>query len=418
MRPVLLKTRSPQHWRAALSTAMFAAALSGTACADDYLNPIGGGGGGQFNARCSSGEFLIGVELRKGDYVDAIRPLCASANGPHEASVGASGDWHGGTGGRITNITCARNDPFVNGALVSLEEQDRTIVSDIALTCGSAAGRQINAGGGLLSADEALARGLQYCATSEVAVGVHGRSGLYLDAIGLICAAGPQAAVSPPELKINRTSTSIAPEKAMTALASNASVQMTSRITGLHGSAASRAAVPVATPAAPASAPALTPEKINRGSIGREIPLVDDSIRIEVRYPIGYGYQYANAQGAFGNRGIYSCDAFSVNHIVSPQDPERHGLIGVTTGTPMRTGDGEYICDTVISNLPRNEPVIVRVAMSGHRTSAGDVWLGGSQPQPGWQQVRSIVNGEQQVILTADQPSAVLRFDMIYAASR
>src|SRR5713101_7523598 len=38
--------------------------------------PVGGPGGGEFVARCPSGQFLGGVELRAGDDIDAIRPLC------------------------------------------------------------------------------------------------------------------------------------------------------------------------------------------------------------------------------------------------------------------------------------------------------------------------------------------------------
>ena len=41
-----------------------------------YLPPIGGSGGGQFKAPCGATENLMGFELRVGDDVDAIRPVC------------------------------------------------------------------------------------------------------------------------------------------------------------------------------------------------------------------------------------------------------------------------------------------------------------------------------------------------------
>jgi hypothetical protein len=52
--------------------------------------------------------------------------------------------------------------------------------------------------------------------------------------------------------------------------------------------------------------------------------------------------------------------------------------------------------------------------MSGHRTSSGDGWVGGSQPRPARQQSRTIVDGERRAVLTADRPSAVLSFEMVY----
>jgi hypothetical protein len=45
--------------------------------ADQLLPPIGGGGGAQYSARCASHEIVNGFELRTGDDVDAIRPICA-----------------------------------------------------------------------------------------------------------------------------------------------------------------------------------------------------------------------------------------------------------------------------------------------------------------------------------------------------
>jgi len=167
----------------------------------------------------------------------------------------------------------------------------------------------------------------------------------------------------------------------------------------------------------PYSRSGLTTGQIDRAASAEELSQPEDTIRIEVRYPTAYGYQYANGQGAFGDLGPYSCDAFGVAFLVAPQDPEQHGLVGLTTGIPMRNRNDSYVCEYVISNVPLDEPVTVRVAMSGHRTSASDVWLDGSQPRPGRQQRRSIVDGERQVVLTANQPRAALTFEMVYAGA-
>ena len=224
--------------RAALATAVLAAAFSGNASADAYLDPIGGGGGGQFQAHCASSELLVGFELRAGDDVDAIRPLCVTAYGPRDVSaisftVGTglirhftdanrevfgnyseiSGDWseltsgwYGGTGGGLTNVVCPKDQPIVIGMFVGAEGVDTVIVNNIHLFCGLAADTQVvsdfpaavfdapaykaskSAFGFGVDGDPArLYSNTQRCPTGQVAVGVHGRSGKWLDSIGLIC---------------------------------------------------------------------------------------------------------------------------------------------------------------------------------------------------------------------------------------
>src|SRR5262245_32212513 len=60
--------------------------LPAQARADVALGAYGGGGGGPFSARCPRGQLLTGFELRAGDQVDAIRPLCVTASGPRETT--------------------------------------------------------------------------------------------------------------------------------------------------------------------------------------------------------------------------------------------------------------------------------------------------------------------------------------------
>jgi len=55
--------------------------------ADAYLPPIGGQGGSQFVAPCPEGQNVTGFELRTGDDVDAIRPVCVASYGPAEITA-------------------------------------------------------------------------------------------------------------------------------------------------------------------------------------------------------------------------------------------------------------------------------------------------------------------------------------------
>lgn len=192
--------------------------------ADEYLAVIGGPGGGQFEARCPDGELLIGFEVRGADDVDAIRPFCAPAFGPREVGPASQGGWHGGTGGRLKTALCPADRPIVLGLVIDAEGVDTIIVNTLLLDCGLAADTQVakqdpsryDAGfigphylpsqtrfGFGFGSEGTWASGLhdqQRCPVGQVAVGVHGRSGIWLDAIGLMCGA--------PRLQPKRTTVS------------------------------------------------------------------------------------------------------------------------------------------------------------------------------------------------------------------
>ncbi len=174
-----------------------------TTVRDDAALPlIGGPGGGQFTARCPQGQLLAGVELRTGDDVDAIRPLCVTAFGP--AAVGPlepGGIWFGGNGGlRMRRLVCSSNAPIVTGMYVYAVGRTE-IVDGIHLFCGTASPTQEpsqvaaasfdgsggNNGSGLLAPFSAEESDTQRCPAGLVAVGINGRSGVWLDAVGLIC---------------------------------------------------------------------------------------------------------------------------------------------------------------------------------------------------------------------------------------
>ncbi len=87
---IMKSTRQRLQWRSRLifaPAAMLFFVLSAQAQTDVTLPPIGGEGGGPFTGRCPQGQLLTGFDLRTGDDVDAIRPLCVTAYGP--ADVGS-----------------------------------------------------------------------------------------------------------------------------------------------------------------------------------------------------------------------------------------------------------------------------------------------------------------------------------------
>lgn len=221
-------TRWLWQWRSRL---VFASAVTlfsvlTTQAQTAVLPPIGGRGGGQFIARCAGNDLLTGFELRAGDDVDAIRPLCVAAYGPRDASAPAltkgsglvtvaksplgekfdlvklESGWYGGTGGHLANVVCPVDTPIVTGMYVKSEGVKTFTVNNIHLFCGIAAGTQepsefpsavfdappAEPKWGLL-ADDPVVEGedTQRCPAGLVAVGINGRSGLWVDAVGLIC---------------------------------------------------------------------------------------------------------------------------------------------------------------------------------------------------------------------------------------
>jgi hypothetical protein len=175
--------------------------------AEAYLPAIGGSGGGQFKVPCPQGQNLMGFELRTGDDVDAIRPVCVISYGPIKFNAPpVTSAWSGGPGGQFAQLLCPAQTPVVIGLFVAAEGVDTIVVNNIHLYCGQAASTQtkeiypseiFDAPGYTpspawlgIGIDGNLAhesRKQQRCPDGQVAVGVHGRSGIWLDAMGLIC---------------------------------------------------------------------------------------------------------------------------------------------------------------------------------------------------------------------------------------
>jgi hypothetical protein len=169
--------------------------------AETVLKPIGGSGGGPFIVYCPGGQNLTGFELRAADDVDAIRPICAVSYGPNEIGVPAAvGGWFGGPGGRGVSLLCPSSAPIVTGMDVAAEGVDHIIVNNIHLYCGeaSAVQRQQSSPSAAFDAPnyssssgsfKGFVQEHQLCPSGEVAIGLNGRSGTWVDAIGLVCGA-------------------------------------------------------------------------------------------------------------------------------------------------------------------------------------------------------------------------------------
>jgi hypothetical protein len=190
--PTATKLASHSLLRSA-SAALTASVLTISSAQSTVLPPAGGPGGGNFVAECA-GQYLVGVSLRTGGWVDAIAPLCASflpAQGKFDKWK--RGPRKGGFGGSplLKDAACPA-DRYVSGITIGLRP-DSKYLDYVLLFCGPvkdrsavtkvcAASRRC---GDIPSHD-------QSCPAGEAATGIHGRYGAYVDSLGLICGRKPE----------------------------------------------------------------------------------------------------------------------------------------------------------------------------------------------------------------------------------
>ena len=168
------------------------ATSGGYAWADTYLERLGGPGGGKFVGRCPKDQNLAGFDVKSGQTIDSIRPLCLVAFGPTEVGViNRLPDAFGGGGGGEERIVCPKSAPIVTGWIVASNGEHTITVDYFQLLCGVAAANQtmpevegplVNAPGFANQVDTT-----QRCPAGLVAVGITGRAGEWVDAVGLIC---------------------------------------------------------------------------------------------------------------------------------------------------------------------------------------------------------------------------------------
>ena len=171
------------------------ATSGGYALADTYLQQLGGSGGGKFVGRCPKDQNLAGFDLQTGEIVDSIRPLCLVTFGPTDVGpINALPDAFGGSGGgNRKRLVCPKNAPIVVGWDVGWSGKHTVTVEAIVLLCG-ATGQQTTTGipgpgfnGNSPGGFDNFGEKKQRCPAGLVAVGIAGRSGEWVDAIGLIC---------------------------------------------------------------------------------------------------------------------------------------------------------------------------------------------------------------------------------------
>ena len=163
----------------------------------------GGPGGKPFRFTCDDGSYLVGFEGVVGDWIDRIRPLCAPWS-PTERSLGkaqaANVSFGDSSGGRFPfKERCPNNYIIVNLSMTFTYNDDSDLFLDeLSMDCSRVGGPpdsrsvDVRSLGGYQSGAYIRHPRLSWCGDGEAATGVRGRSGRFVDALGLVCGPAPQ----------------------------------------------------------------------------------------------------------------------------------------------------------------------------------------------------------------------------------
>ena len=167
------------------------------------LRIFGGYGGNNFEYICGPGRVLVGVRGYAGVWIDNVQAVCAKVESPRDFGQ-PEGPVFGGNR-PITNSSVCAAGTVATGLEADVNKHNR-FLGYIAPRCtvlfsGSFLQKPMPMRGtGLLASNASDTTGSelfvkpvgQECPADMVAVGIHGRAGQFLDALGLVC--GPKPA--------------------------------------------------------------------------------------------------------------------------------------------------------------------------------------------------------------------------------
>jgi hypothetical protein len=160
---------------------------------------VGGPGGVAFSIACPPNQALVGVSGRTAQFVDAVTPLCGGAKWTSARAQG----WAGGSGGSASAIRCTAGT-FVSRMMLATTAGDPRAgtINSIGIACtdgktaclssGEGCSGKAELAAGERSGDVVTARAV-HCKPSEAMVGLVGRAGDLVDAVGGICGTAPMA---------------------------------------------------------------------------------------------------------------------------------------------------------------------------------------------------------------------------------
>jgi hypothetical protein len=174
--------------RILIASALILASFPGTVAAQErFTAPFGGRGGQQFIARCPAGAELTGIFAITGAYVNSIAPMCDGRQGPG----------FGGEGADRRKVECPKGSVVSSVYMISLRS-DNHLLKKVTIDCVSRATRAPTARVDLdtpgrytrpftvFNPASGYPTTTQTCGQQRI-LGLQGRAGASIDALGLIC---------------------------------------------------------------------------------------------------------------------------------------------------------------------------------------------------------------------------------------
>jgi hypothetical protein len=182
----------------ALLAAVGAVVFSGSAWSQLELPIQGGNGGGIFRVTCPVNTFMIGIEGNAGRIVDHMRLVCApftkTENGKNfkadQTKLFNQGEIIGESQGGAFNQAICRNGGFVKTIKFNTAFfEDKHLLEHVRITCKDAGAAESTHRFGFFESGGQPAT--QTCPPNMWLVGLRGRRGSFVDAIGAVCAVMP-----------------------------------------------------------------------------------------------------------------------------------------------------------------------------------------------------------------------------------
>ena len=181
--------RSAKTKCAILATAVGLILATATGANAREVGSYGGNGGGSYRSECRPPDALIGINLRSGRDLDAVVAICIPLNAEGTEWAGEAYEptqYWGGGGGVYQKIACKPGD--VVGALRVSEGGEQQVIY-VQIQCwdlGSDYSYRVSPS---QTGEEDNVTGTRWfkCESNEYGSGIYGRSGEFVDKIGLMC---------------------------------------------------------------------------------------------------------------------------------------------------------------------------------------------------------------------------------------
>ena len=153
---------------------------------------FGGPGGGSFESACPAGSFLTGLRARSGAWLDAVSPICGRWVGNKELADIDFLPFNGGGGGTESYIHCQGPRGVIVGIQMFQADNDDGSIGNMVVDCGdfkqpSQFWNKLPGSADYFGVSQRGPRVEKRCGWGLVAAGIYGRSGAYVDRLGLLC---------------------------------------------------------------------------------------------------------------------------------------------------------------------------------------------------------------------------------------